>query len=50
MLLTSDHCTLQLCPDPELLRGILELTIVRGDLDLLKYLVGNQSVDVNGEL
>ena len=31
------------------MRGILELTVVRGDLEFLKYLVSNYSVDVNGE-
>ena len=32
------------------MRGILELTLVKGDLGFLKYLVSNYSVDVNGEL
>ena len=36
-------------PEPELLSGILKLVIDKGDLDFLKYLVSNQSVDVNGE-
>ena len=35
--------------DLELLREILTLTVVRGDLVLLKYLINNQSVDVNGQ-
>ena len=32
------------------MRGILELTVRKGDLEFLKYLVSNHSVDVNGEL
>ena len=36
-------------PEPKLLRGVLELTVVRGDLEFLKYLVSNHSVDVDGE-
>ena len=32
------------------MRGILELTVVSGDLEFLKYIVSNHSVDVNGEL
>ena len=35
--------------DPELLRGTLKLTVVRGDMGFLKYLINNQNVDVNGE-
>ena len=36
--------------DPTLSRHILELSIHRGDLDFIKYLVNKLSVDVNGEL
>ena len=36
--------------DPTLSRQILELSIRRGDLDFIKYLVNKLSVDVNGEL
>ena len=35
--------------DPDLLRGILWPTLVRCDMEFLKYLVSNHSVDVNGE-
>ena len=35
--------------EPELLRGILRLTVLRGDLEFFKYLVSNHSVDVDGE-
>ena len=47
--LYCDHCTLLLCPDPDLSRAILRLTVIIGDLEFLKYLVSNHSVDVNGE-
>ena len=30
--------------------GILEVTLVKGDLGFLKYLVSNHSADVNGKL
>ena len=36
--------------DPELMRGTLALTVVRGDVEFLKYIVNNnQSVDFSGE-
>ena len=35
---------------PTLSGQILELSIHRGDLDFIKYLVNKLSVDVNGEL
>ena len=35
--------------DPDLLRDILWLTVDRCDMEFLKYLVSNHSVDVNGE-
>ena len=39
-----------LSSDFELLKSILELIVIRGDLEFLKYLIDNQSVDVNGKL
>ena len=36
--------------DPTLSRQILKLAVDRGDLDFIKHLVNNLSVDVNGEL
>ena len=32
------------------MRGVLRLTLIRRDMEFLKYLVSNHSVDVNGEL
>ena len=43
------YCSLLLTSEPELLRRILELTVREGDLELLKYLVSNQNVDINGK-
>ena len=31
------------------MRGTLKLTVIKGDLEFLKYLINNQNVDVNGE-
>ena len=46
---TLSHTHL-LYTDPTLLEQILKLSIHRGDLDFIRYLVNNLSVDVNGEL
>ena len=41
------YCSLTL--ESELLRHILELTVRRGDLKFLKYLIRNQNVDIDGK-
>ena len=35
--------------EPDLVTRVLELTICKGDVDFIKYLVTEQGVDVNGK-